>query len=256
MRRALLALVLVAACGSPDGRVVVAAGTTVVDAGVLDDLAAVYEASHPGVEISIVGDATARVLALGRRGAAAVLITHDPDAEETFVAAAGAARHDLLMTSRFVLVGPASGVAALAGLSPEAAFAAIAGRPFVGRGDGSGTAVAEARLWAAADVDPAGAAWYRQTGLGMGETLQVADQREAFTLAEEGAFRQASGTLGLVAADLADGPLLVNPYHLILVADASPAAAAFADWLLSDDGRDALRRVQITRFGVEVYRAG
>ena len=87
MRRAVLAALLAAtaACGSQD-RVVVAAGTTVVDSGLVDLIATAYEQSHPGVELSVVGEATAQVLELGRRGAADVLITHAPEAERQFVA--------------------------------------------------------------------------------------------------------------------------------------------------------------------------
>lgn len=254
-----IALLLPTACGGgPGARVVVAAGTTVVDSGVLDDLAAAFEAVHPGIEISIVGDATARVLELGRRGAAEVLISHNPEAEAVFVAEVGASRYEALMTSRFVLVGPREAMAAVAGMGPADAFLAVsaAGTGFVGRGDGSGTALAEERIWRAAAVDPIGRDGYLQTGLGMGETLQVADQRGAVTLAERGAFLEAADRLTLVAADLAPDPLLRNPYHVILVAGASPAAVEFVEWLLSPAGREVLRQVQMTRFGEVVYVPG
>lgn len=256
MRRAVVAvLLLLAACGGGDGRVIVAAGTTLVDSGLIDEVVTTYERGHPGVGISVVGDATARVLELGRRGAAGVLITHDPAREVAFVGEGKAARYEPLMTSRFVLVGPAEPAALLAGLTPEQAFARIAaeGWPFVARADGSGTAAAEAAIWKAAGIDPDLEPWYSATGLGMGETLQVADQREAFTLAEEGTFLGAAGVLSLVGADLIPDDLLRNPYHVILVAGSPAAAGDFVDWLLSAAGSAAIVAANQDLFGTQVF---
>ncbi|HLE38287.1 MAG TPA: substrate-binding domain-containing protein [Acidimicrobiia bacterium] len=249
------ALSLLAACTAGAERVVVGAGTTIVDSGLMDALAAAYEATHPGVEISVVGDATAPVLELGRRGAAAVLITHDPSSEAEFVAAGFAVRYEALVTSRFVLLGPPDRVLSFADLSAAEAFARIAaeGGPFVGRGDGSGTAVAEAAIWSAAGIDPTDAGWYAVTGLGMGETLQVADQRDSFLLAEVGAYRAAADVLGLVPVALGSDPLLVNPYHAILIAGAPDAAEGFFDWLLSPDGRAVLVAANERLFGEVLY---
>lgn len=245
----------VASCGTSQTRVVVAAGTTLVDSGILDDLISEYQRERPGERISVVGDATARVLALGRSETASVLITHAPEGEAQFLEEVGAARYEPLAMSHFLLLGPAEAVAPLAGMSAAGAFTAIAGQRFVARADGSGTAEAEAAIWRAAGIDPSAEAWYSTTGLGMGETLQVADARGAFVLAEAGAYLEAFGVLSLVPAALEPGPLLDNPYHVILTVGAPPAAAALVEWLLSPEGRDALYRVQVARFGEVVYRS-
>ena len=257
MRRALAAalLVLVAGCGGGGTRVIVAAGTTLVDSGVLDEVVGDYEREHPGVNVSVVGDATARALDLGRHGAAEVLITHAPTAEAAFVAEGNAARYEPLMTSRFVLVGPPDRAALLSGLTPEEAFARIAGEgwEFVTRADGSGTEAAERSIWNVIGIDPSGELWYTATGLGMGDTLQVADQRGAFTLAEEGTFLSASPVLSLVSADLIASDRLVNPYHVTLVVGSSAEAEGFVDWLTSGEGGAAIVAANQARFGVQIF---
>ncbi len=258
MRRlAAAAVLLVAACGPGGDRVLVAAGTTLVDSGLLDALVSAYEAGHPGVELSVVGESTAQVLELGRRGGADLLITHAPGAEAGFVAEGRAARVVPVLKSRFVLVGPPDRVHRLAGLDPAAAFRAIAaeGRQFVTRADGSGTHERELELWAQAGVEPAGEPWYVATGQGMGLTLQVADQRDAFTLAEEGTFLAAEAVVGLVPVDPGGDPArLSNPYRAIVVNGGEEEAAGdFVDWLLSPGGRRVIESANETLFGRVVY---
>lgn len=243
-----------AACGSPT-RVIVAAGTTLVDSGVLDELVSRYEAENPNIELSVVGESTARVLELGRRGGADLLITHAPDLEAPFVADGLAALYQPVLESRFVLVGPpTSGLPA----SIEEALTVIAGREdlFVSRSDGSGTHQKEQELWSRAGVDPAGQPWYVETGQGMGLTLQVADQRSAYTLSEIGAFWAAAPFLSLEVAPLADDPVLVNPYQMIVVGGSpgEAAATAFSVWLRSEEGHRVIVSVNRDLFGEVLYQ--
>ncbi len=259
MQRALVVAALaLAACSGPD-RVIVAAGTTVVDSGLIDLVADAYEGTHPGVELSVLGEATAQLLELGRRGAADVLITHAPEAELQFLATEDTTRYEQVFRSTFVLVGPPAQAASLAGLSVVEAMQTIAenGWLFVTRADGSGTHAAEIAIWEAADIDPRAADWYIETGQGMGLTLQVADERPAFTLAELGTFRDAESLLGLVVADVGSSSLLVNPYHVTVpaIAPAGHEAERFADWLVSEEGRAAVTQANEALFGEElVYR--
>ncbi len=235
---------------------IVAAGTTLVDSGILDAVVAEYERAHPGAELSVVGEATAQVLELGRRGGADLLLTHAPGAEEAFLAEGRAARVEEVLRSSFVLVGPAEHAGALAGLEPAAAFGRIAaeGWAFATRADGSGTHERERELWDLAGVAPDGQPWYAATGQGMGLTLQVADQRDAFTLAEEGTFLAAADVVRLAAMDLARSDLLANPYRAIVVADGEEeAASAFVDWLLGPPGRAAIEEASEDLFGGPVF---
>lgn len=249
---AVLFVVLAACSGGGQERVIVAAGTTLVDSGLLDAVARIFETQHPGIDLSVVGEATAQVLELGRRGGADVVIAHAPELEARFIEDGLAARYELVLSSTFVIVGPPGGVPSGATSEVLSALAG-SGTPFVSRADGSGTYEVERRLWAVAGINPDGQAWYLETGQGMGLTLQVADQRKAYTLSELGTFLAASESLSLEPVEISDLPQ--NPYHLIVVAT-SPARAAgevFLDWLIGPDGREAIRRVNLELFDQVVY---
>jgi tungstate transport system substrate-binding protein len=249
-----LVLVLTACAGAQDHRLIVAAGTTLVDSGILEDVVEAFEAEHPNVELSVVGESTSQVLQLGRLGGADVMITHGPELEAQFVEDGLAARYELVFVSSFVVVGPPDG---LAGGPVVDALTAIAGNayPFVSRADGSGTHEAEQALWAAAAIDPVGQPWYLETGQGMGLTLQVADQRNAYTLAELGSYLTAAATLSLRPLAVPDLP--PNPYHLIVVASSPELATAetFLDWLTGPAGRAAIEQANLNQFGRVVYAA-
>ncbi|MDF1596375.1 MAG: extracellular solute-binding protein [Acidimicrobiia bacterium] len=250
---AVLLLVLVACSSVGQTRVIVAAGTTLVDSGLLDELAATFEAGHPDIELSVVGEATAQVLELGRRGGADVLITHAPALEAAFVGEGLAARYELVLTSSFVIVGPPDGVPDGGTVAEVLRSIAGQGGPFVSRADGSGTHEMEVDLWEAAGVEPGKEPWYIETGQGMGLTLQVADQRDAYTLSELGAFLAASDALTLEPLDVTGIP--ANPYHLIVVAASSERSAGeeFLDWLLAPEGSEAVARLNQELFGRSVY---
>ena len=241
------------ACGSSPDRVIVGAGTTLVDTGFMEAVAGQYEATHPGVQLSILGDSSAQILNLGKSGAAEVLITHAPEQEAVFLADEHPRISKVVFSSEFVLVGPPLLAETLNGLTTTEAFAQIADRGFgfVSRGDGSGTHETELTQWPRPGEAPEGD-WYISTGQGMGLTLQVADQRGAFTLSEVGAFLGAENLGHLVRVDLVDPP--TNPYRVTVIESASPAGLDFAEWLLGSDGQAAVRRVNEELFGAVVYQ--
>ncbi|MDH3259527.1 MAG: substrate-binding domain-containing protein [Acidimicrobiia bacterium] len=253
---AAIAALVLSACATPV-RVIVAAGTTLVDSDILDGLVALYETDHPDVDLSVVGESTAQVLELGRRGGADLLITHAPDLEADFVAEGLAASYEPVLASRFVLAGPAGTGPGIPSTVVDALREiARRGDLFVSRSDGSGTHRKELELWSLAGVDPAGLPWYLETGQGMGLTLQVADQRQAFVLSELGAFLAAAPFLSLEIVPLRDDPVLVNPYQIIVVkgSPAESGAAAFAAWLRSAGGRAAIISANRDLFGEVVYQ--
>ncbi len=249
----LLAVVLLAvACGG-ERALLVAAGTTLVDSGFIESVADAYTA-ETGVDVDVIGEATAQVLALARSGSVDVTITHAPDLEADFEADGLASQSATVFTSRFLVAGPPG--SDFIGLDAAGAFREIADRggPFVGRQDGSGTALVEAAIWARAGVDGPAQPWYLSTGQGMGLTLQVASERAAFVLAELGTFLS-TGALSLVDTGVSD-PALENPYRAMSVAgtDAKAAADGFVDWLVSPDGRSAIEVASRTVFGrADVY---
>jgi len=254
----LLATLLGAACtGSDPERVIVAAGTTVVDSGLVEWLIDVYRTTGAEESFSVVAASTAEALSLGASGGAELLITHQEALEDEFLAEHSEAVAAPAFTSRFLLVGPAEEPNRLEGAEIVDAFTEIAadGLPFVTRRDGSGTYAKERELWALAGIDPADEEWYTETGQGMGFTLQVADQRSAYVLTEDGAYRASTGTISLVPVDAgAPAGLLDNPYRAIVVdPGANPAAHRFVDWLSREAGREALLAANEALFGEVVY---
>ena len=255
---AALALVLVGGlggCSASEARVVVAAGTTLVDSGVVDVLASSYERAEPVVEVSVVGRSTRQVLDLGGRGAADLLITHAPSQEAAFLSQHPDAEAFALFSSRFLLVGPAERASALDGLTPKQAFSEIANRgwSFVTRADGSGTHDAEMEIWHEVGIRPKDASWYTETGQGMGLSLQVADQRAAFILVEEGTYLSAGAVLRLLPVDFAPGSYPENPYTAIVPAG-NAMAEAFVVWMLSEAGRAVLAGANEELFGSTIFR--
>jgi len=254
-RFAVALLAVVAACGGQGDRLVLAAGTTLVDSGFMDAVVAQYE-KETGSDISVVGESSARVVELGRRGEADVLLTHEPNALQAFIDEGASAATEVVFVSRFVLVGPQDLIGNLDGLSAPQAFdqIALADWSFVARGDDSGTSTAEMAIWTALGRDPTSEAWYQETGQGMGATLQVADQRGAFTLADAGTWQETAARLSLAPANLVDAEFLANPYSLTLVArNADDRSHEFFDWLTSDAGARVITDVSTALFGSEVY---
>ncbi|MCH7844631.1 MAG: substrate-binding domain-containing protein [Acidobacteria bacterium] len=255
MRRLVGVLVIAAVTAtgcSSGGRVVVAAGTTLVDSRFIEHVLAEYETD---ARISVVGVSSLEAFALGNGGSADLLITHLPEAEETFLAAHPDARQHGVFTSRFLLVGPPNQTVVQDGVPIVEAFRAInaAEAPFVSRGDGSGTASKEREIWALVGVDPTSSPWYTETGQGMGFTLQVADQRGAFTIVEEGTFRTI-GLISLLPISGEEAALLTNPYRITLVENQTVHAEALFAWLTSPAGREAIVAANNELFGEVVYR--
>lgn len=251
MRLRLVAVLAVACavlpgCGDGSERVLVGAGTTTVDSGFMEAL----ESRFPG-DVSIVGGSTAELLASADQGAFAVAIAHDETQELRFVAEHPDSERRVVFASRFLVVGPPAQVAQIQATSPAAVFAEVVanGWTFVTRDDQSGTHAREMTLWADSGVEPAGE-WYVATGQGMGFTLQVADQRSAFTIVEEGAFLAAADTLTLRAVDLAGAAALENPYSAILVDE---VGRPFYEWLSGPEGRAAIAAANQEAFGRAVY---
>lgn len=258
MNRCVLALAvaasLLAGCGAASAeRVVVAAGTTLVDSGFLTEVVDRYRDEHPEVTVAIVALSSAEAFAYGEAGSADVLITHEPAGLATFLDRHPEAQSSVVFSSDFLVAAP-PGARVPTGSVVEV-FDAVARRslPFVSRDDGSGTNARERSVWAAVGTDPTGESWYIQTGAGMLSSLLIASDRAAVTLAERGAFLAAAPRMALREVPLESAELLDNPYDLTVV-DGEEAANDLARWLLGDDGRAAIRSANDVQFGSQVYR--
>src|ERR1041384_5418028 len=167
--------------------VVLATTTSTRDAGLLDSILPVFEAKrHLHVKVLAVG--TGQAIEIARRGDADVVLVHAPELERELVDSGFFVHRRLVMHDDFLLVGPASDPAKLAGgHDAVAAMRAIAAAraPFVSRGDRSGTQILELKLWRLAGITPSVPGdWYVEAGQGMAATLQMADQKRAYTITD------------------------------------------------------------------------
>jgi tungstate transport system substrate-binding protein len=228
---------------------VLAATTSVEDSGLFDHILPRFTAAT-GITVRVVSRASAAALLTAEKGTIDAVIVNDPEALDGFVAAGQGTHRRSIMFNHFVVVGPPADPARLRGTKDAvAALREIARRraTFVSRGDNSGTHAAELKLWQAAGVNPKvrSGNWYRETGLGMGLTVQMAGRLDAYALADRATWVKAGDPAAsqiLVAGD----PRLFNPYEVIMVNPAAhphvnvAAATAFLDWLVSPQGREAI----------------
>jgi len=237
-----------------DRFITVASTTSTENSGLFHYLLPLFQ-HDTGIEARVVAVGTGQAIALAQRGDADVLLVHHKPSEEQFVAEGwGVARYDV-MYNDFVLVGPQTDPAGIRGMPDVgAALAQIAARHavFVSRGDDSGTHKLELSLWQTTSVNVAAASgtWYRETGAGMGGTLNIASGLEAYTLTDRGtwiSFKNRGQLAMLVEGD----PRLFNQYGVILVNPAkhkhvkAKDGQAFIDWLLSDRGQQAIAAFRI-----------
>ena len=246
-RSLMLVLGLLAGAAVAEETLVVASTTSTEQSGLFGWILPKFEQST-AIKVRVVAVGTGQALDIGRRGDADVLLVHDRAAEDKFVAEGyGSYRKDV-MYNDFIFVGPKDDPAKVrnAGSALNALKAiAASGQPFVSRGDKSGTHAAELRLWKEAGVDPKALAGYKETGSGMGPTLNMAAATDAYTLADRAtwyAFKNRR-ELDLV---LAGDPVLFNPYGVIPVNPArhphvkKEAAERFAQWLISKEGQETI----------------
>lgn len=242
------------------GEIVLASSTCVDDTGLAAELIARFEAANPGYTVKLMPLGTAKALELGEQKGADVLLTHDPVAEEVFVADGYGVERREVMRNYYLLVGPASDPArALKASGIVGAMAAIAeaGRAgeasFVSRDDGSGTHKKELELWSAAGVEAPGG-WRIDTGEGMAETLRVASNREAYALSDRATYLTAMLGLDLVPMSEKE-PILENVYAVIVVkgAPGQAGAQAFADWIISPAGQGAIGAFGGEQYGEQLY---
>jgi tungstate transport system substrate-binding protein len=246
-RSLMLVLGLLAGTVQADETLVVASTTSTEQSGLFGWILPRFEQAT-AIKVRVVAVGTGQALDIGRRGDADVLFVHDRAAEDKFVADGyGSYRKDV-MYNDFVFVGPkddpAKTRAAGSALNALKAIAA-SGQPFVSRGDKSGTHAAELRLWKEAGVDPKALAGYKETGSGMGPTLNMAAATNAYTLSDRATWYAFKNRRDLDLVFAGD-PVLFNPYGVIPVNPARhphvkrEAAERFAQWLVSKEGQEAI----------------
>ena len=249
---------LVGSLASADERVITVASTTSTEqSGLFGHLLPVFE-KDSGIKVRVVALGTGQALDMARRGDADVAFVHDKLAEEKFVAEGYGVERKEVMYNDFVLIGPKADPAKVAGndimlgLRRIATMDAASRPPFVSRGDKSGTHAAELRYWRAAgvDLDRAKGPWYRDTGSGMGPSLNMASSMNAYILADRGTWLSFKNRRDLAILVEGDSRLF-NQYGVILVNPAkhphvkAADAQRFIDWLLSSAGQKAIADYKI-----------
>jgi tungstate transport system substrate-binding protein len=213
--------------------------TSTANSGLLDEILPHFEAES-GLKVHVIAVGTGKALRMGQDGDVDVVLVHAPVAETQFVESGFGVDRRPVMHNDFVLVGPADDPAGIAGTEDAAtALARIreANQVFVSRGDDSGTHKKELSLWREAGVAPDYPA-YRAAGQGMGKVLQMANELQAYSLADRGTWLAYRGDLDLKVLTEGD-PALFNPYSVISVNPEHHAQAntdgakAFSDWLTS-----------------------
>jgi tungstate transport system substrate-binding protein len=243
-----------------DKNIIMATTTSTQDSGLLDVLIPIFE-KKTGYFVKTIAVGSGQAMAMGQKGEADVLLVHSPAAEQMFVKDGYGINRKLVMHNDYVVVGPASDPAKIKDMkSTIDVFKKIAstGNVFMSRGDNSGTHSKEKDIWKKAGVKYEGEKWYQQTGLGMGQTLNVASEKAAYTLADRGTYLALKKRLSLDI--LAEGdPVLLNIYHVIEVNPSkwpkvnAPGARAFADFMVSREVQDIVKTFGVDKFGSPLF---
>ncbi len=247
-------------CGESQPVLRVAITTSIRDSGLMDQVVPAFEQQH-GVRVDVIAAGTGNALKLGEDGNVDVVWVHARALEDAFMEAGHGIRREDVMSNNFELLGPADDPAGVQGLPAAEALRKIheSGARFVSRGDNSGTHLRELALWEAAFPDaaadqPAGLRrWdnYFETGQGMGATLIVADQKQAYVLADRGTYlnyRQKKIDLVPLASESAElrndyGIMVVNPAKNSAINE--PLAQSFLDFVISADAQQRIADFKI-----------
>jgi len=244
---------------------VIATTTSLYDTGLLNYLEPIFEKKY-NVDLKITSQGTGKAIEIAKAGDADYLLVHSPSQELTFVKDGYGLNRRSFASNYFEIVGPAADPAGIKDMTPENAFKALylkgtnktAGVAFISRGDKSGTHTAEQNVWKSAgfnysaQVQKSGS-WYIEAGKGMGETLQMASEKGAYALTDEGTFLAYKSNLTVVPL-VTSGKSMLNIYSVMAVYnDKQPVekinmANNFINFLISADTQQ-----KIADFGVDKY---
>ncbi len=239
--------------------VILSTTTSTQDSGLLDVLVPLFE-KQSGYSVKTVSVGTGQALALAAKGDADVALVHAPELEKQYVAQGKLLNRRLVMYNDFIIVGPKDDPAGIrsAGKSAEALKRIAArGAAFVSRGDNSGTHVLEKNLWKKAGVEPR-APWYMESGQGMGATLGIANEKNAYTLSDRATYLAFAKRVALAVLLEGDSAL----FNIYSVMEANPAngprintagGKAFADFLVAPETQEVIKHFGMEKFGRSLF---
>ena len=240
--------------------IILATTTSTQDSGLLDVLIPIFE-KQTGYFVKTIAVGSGQAMKMGEKGEADVMLVHSPDAEKKFIADGFGVNRQLIMHNDFIIVGPGTDPAKVKGVKSSAEAMKMIAKTeslFLSRGDNSGTHAKEKTLWKKAEVTPAGQKWYQETGLGMGQTLNVAAEKKGYTLADRGTYLALKKNLGLDILVEGDAALL-NIYHVIEVNSTkwpkanADGAKAFAAFMVSKNTQDIIKTFGVDKFGSPLF---
>ena len=255
----LWSLNIVEAAKPTQQNVILSTTTSTQDSGLLDVLLPLFE-KQTGYSVKTVSVGTGQALALAAKGDADVALVHAPSLEKQYVAESKLLNRRLVMYNDFVIIGPREDPAKVrSSKSASGALKAIeqAKVSFVSRGDNSGTHILEKSLWKAAGIEPKGT-WYIETRQGMGATLNIANERNAYTITDRGTYLALRNRLKspiLVEGDRA----LLNIYSVMEVNPTngprinSVVGKAFADFMVAPETQNVIRNFGAEKFGQSLF---
>lgn len=240
--------------------IILATTTSTQDSGLLDVLIPMFE-KKTGYFVKTIAVGSGQAMSMGQKGEADVLLVHSPAAEKKFINDDYGVNRRLVMHNDFIIVGPAEDPAKVKGTksTPESfKKIAAANKLFLSRGDNSGTHAKEKDVWKVAGINPEKEKWYQQTGLGMGQTLNVAAEKKGYTLADRGTYLALKKNLALDILGEGDA-ILLNIYHVIEVNPVKwpkvnvPGAKAFADFMVAPETQAVIKTFGTEKFGAPLF---
>jgi len=254
----------------PKTQLIVSTTTSLYETGFLDVLKQSFEQANPGFNVSFISQGTGQAIQTAKLGQADMILVHDPPSELSFLNDSYGVNRKIIAYNFFIIVGPSNDPAAVNGTLPLDALKKIkaageAGQAkWVSRGDGSGTHSKEKRLWAAAGINYTQIrtqSWYLEAGSGMTATLQLANEKNAYTLSDKASYLTNFAKGNIELAKLVEGGKdLLNVYSAIpcnpqtLTSTKFDEAMALTKYLVSDEGQDLLRNFGVEDFGEAIFK--
>jgi tungstate transport system substrate-binding protein len=251
-----------------ESTLVVSTTTSLYDTGVLDVIEESFEADHT-IDLYFISVGTGLAITHAKRGDADMILVHAPSKELTFLEEGYGVNRKIIAHNFFAIIGPDEDPAGIANLSPKDALVTLVEKCrasealWVSRGDDSGTHTKEKVLWSAADLDVTAFRdedWYREAGAGMGKTLQITEELDAYTLSDMGTYLKyyAEGLISLEVL-VGEGEELINVYSAIAVNPESNEdanfedAEAFIEFLVSDEGQAIFEAYGLESYGRALF---
>ena len=251
-------------------KLVIATTTNLYDTGLLDYLQPKFEAQN-NVKLLITSQGTGKAIELAKNGDADVLLVHSPTQELAFMQGGNGLNRRSFASNSFIVVGPKNDPAGIANMTPEAGLTALYLKGmnntpniyFVSRGDASGTHSAEQNVWKKAGYNytqniAKSGTWYVSAGKGMGETLQMASEKGAYALTDEGTYLAYRNNLNLVPV-ISKGASLLNIYSVMTVynnkqpADKIKMANNFINFLISPQTQADIGNYGVAKYGKSLF---